>query len=730
MNSKVNLSALVFGLSFAVTGFAQNSFFNSLESGLKNPSTTSISFFSEDQQIGEFISRSSEFDRLSRVQIKRYSNSLGSQLVLATVSGLSDLEFLNIQLTEFSIIPPYLDQFEGLKTLQITSAYQDYRREPVRLIATNGGANLMIEVYADERTALEYMDRFFEAYPGMVQNIENFTLYPLRTNLERVETSYRTFDPLLLPKSSSAMISPLTRARIVTREGSVITIPRSAFVDAAGNPVNDSVQIDFTYFSDQLDIALARIGMHTDTGGSPALLESAGMFEVNASRNGELLQLAENKTIEVDMVSSDEGTYNLYAFDDNQGDWDEVASNNLPANGASEFTKAFDKFNKLYNDFSTTREPETYGQNSGDYFASNEYIRFHKREGSFWAEYDIHDDEQVQKLTREYRRSATSANSDLAYFSIGRESDQHRTLREHYFFKFYEQNRSMPEMRDIRRYVWYSADAIGSSEFRGKYGRSKAYADFIMNYDSKAEVFEFVFKDAAGRFDTLRALPFLGMKKTMDAKAIIHQDILARYAELFRASRKKNIKSEATTERKYTREYQSRLANQAKKERRAWERVKPLMTTAESEMSFEKWFAHFDKLRLLQSQILFAQNTNAYTVVRAVSLDKMGYWNVDKPLLKQNRFENVNVLAQKAETRKYLVSAIFLDFNSALTTDHKSKIDREGGCAYLLYDGNKISWITPSESAKLDGKKLEVSKPFVPIAEVDLDDLRAQLFSY
>lgn len=729
MHRNVHLFLLLIGLLATLPGFSQD-YFNSLSTGLEDPSTTSISFLPEDERVAEFISRSGEFTELKRIQIRRYTNSAQSKLVLATLSRNDRLHLLHVEILDFNVIPPYLDQFDGLQVLRISPANStQFRDDPVRVVALNGSGNLLVEIEADQQTALDYMDRFFETYPEMAPNIEGFEFYALDDDLIRVNRTYESFEPFLLPKSSSVMISPVKEARIVTREGSLLTIPASAFVDQNQNPVSDSIQIDFTYFRDQLDIGLARIGMTTQLGGKAEMLQSAGMFEINASRDGSFLELAEGKNIQVELASVRDGAYNIYVLDDPNGDWSLVAEENLPMGGTTVFTPAFHEYNKMYSGFAETRSPDKLRPESTDHFASNQYVRFEPRDDTPWAKYDLSNEEEVLKLNKTYRHSAHERKSELAFMTFERQSTLHRSLRGHYCFQINELNHAIPEIRFLRKYKWHTVIPMSSSEFKTAYVRNKSYVDFRMDYDQAKELFRFVFKDIAGQFDTLYALPFPETNRHKELKPAFHQNVLADYHESFESISKKIERANASADRRYARTFRSRLEKQNTLETRAWEDVQSLMTPAEQAMSFEEWQAYFNNLWSLRQQMLIAQNATTQTVFRALSLNQMGYWNCDNPMFREARFEKVNILADGARSDYYETSALFLDFNSAYQANKNSRIDTEGDCAYLVFDENRISWITPAESREQDGRDLKTRKPFVAATDLNLDELRAELLA-
>ncbi len=114
-----------------------------------------------------------------------------------------------------------------------------------------------------------------------------------------------------------------SRGGVITHPtGSKLIIPSNAFVDANGNRVSGNVDIRYREFRDQADIFLAGVPLQYDSGGVTYTFESAGMMEVAAFVNGQVVYLDKNKPVEVQYASSNPGAqFNLYRFDETIGNW-------------------------------------------------------------------------------------------------------------------------------------------------------------------------------------------------------------------------------------------------------------------------------------------------------------------------------------------------------------------------------------------------------------------------
>ena len=108
---------------------------------------------------------------------------------------------------------------------------------------------------------------------------------------------------------------------ITTETGTTIIIPKGAFKDADGNPIKGKVDISYREFHDAAAIIASGIPMINADGDK--YMETAGMFEINGSQNGQDVQIADGKDIEVKMGSFVEGeNFDFFYFDKKACNWE------------------------------------------------------------------------------------------------------------------------------------------------------------------------------------------------------------------------------------------------------------------------------------------------------------------------------------------------------------------------------------------------------------------------
>ena len=121
-------------------------------------------------------------------------------------------------------------------------------------------------------------------------------------------------------------VHPDKDQEFTTWRGSKVRIPANCFVDQQGNPIQDSVQIIFKEYHHAADIICSGIPMQNE--GSEAIMETAGMFQISGSYNGQDIAFQEGKEIVVDLVSFNDGKdFNFFEMEKNNCHWTDLGGN-------------------------------------------------------------------------------------------------------------------------------------------------------------------------------------------------------------------------------------------------------------------------------------------------------------------------------------------------------------------------------------------------------------------
>ncbi len=146
---------------------------------------------------------------------------------------------------------------------------------------------------------------------------------------------YATTQPYINPpiesiqKEFTSNTIDASKGGVYTYEnGSKVTVPEAAFTDRYGNLAVGDVEIRYKEYHDFVDFFLSGIPLEYDSAGTKYFLESAGMIEIYAEQNGERLDLAPGKTIDVKLVSTinmPKGgpipSFNIYSLDTEERNW-------------------------------------------------------------------------------------------------------------------------------------------------------------------------------------------------------------------------------------------------------------------------------------------------------------------------------------------------------------------------------------------------------------------------
>lgn len=103
--------------------------------------------------------------------------------------------------------------------------------------------------------------------------------------------------------------------------GAELKIPADAFV-CNGEQYKGKVQIRFKSYHDYADILANHIDMRYDTAGEARQLETGGMFDLYAfGERGEVVEIADGKSIIVEMPTQNDEDFNFYYYDTTIGEW-------------------------------------------------------------------------------------------------------------------------------------------------------------------------------------------------------------------------------------------------------------------------------------------------------------------------------------------------------------------------------------------------------------------------
>lgn len=133
-----------------------------------------------------------------------------------------------------------------------------------------------------------------------------------------------------ITEPSARLKIPYTAYKINNAKGGNIThttsskikIPKNSFVDKNGKDIVGDVTIEYREFHDLGDIIVSGIPMAYDSAGHNYNLESAGMFDIKGSRDGEPVFIKPEKNLKIELASTNgSDKFNQYYLDTVARNW-------------------------------------------------------------------------------------------------------------------------------------------------------------------------------------------------------------------------------------------------------------------------------------------------------------------------------------------------------------------------------------------------------------------------
>ncbi len=307
-------------------------------------------------------------------------------------------------------------------------------------------------------------------------------------NVANTETFAKTvgFTPLVKSvdvKRKPFKLSTENPAKIEVSTGTTIKIPQNAFVDAKGNPVTGQVDVTYREIKRPIDMLMSGVPMAYDSAGVTYQFVSAGNFELLAFKDGEPLQLAKDKTIDVSFISTDEKAgYNLYKLDPETKNWvfeGNADNKKKPAPDTFSLKTLTIKDLDFEYDFDTTVFDERFEKTEYRYMLEANLVKGKVKEVN-----KKRNGQYLYQLTRK-------ANTKISLLKVKIEnkgklkSDSSLKIK----FKLVTQPRKktnhnlFPELTSFRGYTFITNDITTPKNFKNEYIRKQQYNDVRIIYN-------------------------------------------------------------------------------------------------------------------------------------------------------------------------------------------------------------------------------------------------------
>lgn len=391
--------------------------------------------------------------------------------------------------------------------------------------------------------------------------------------------------------------------------GTKVYIPENAFVDANGNPVTGPVDVQYREFRNPLDFIVSGIPMTYDSGGTVNHFQSAGMFELTASVNGQEVFLAKDKKLSLDFVATDSSsTYSFYQLNDTKGDqkggWQNIGSANsqVPQDGPSNAWRLYAPPRQA------SWRPDT--TSLADRYRDTAYYNKYKRNGrDEYFRYRWRRKKQAESFIALYRRPAAGK----AYTMFTFPPDAYKLF---------------PELAAYSGQTFVMQGKFKYAEWDKLYGDKAGLNDIRVTANGSEVTIEL---KGLGQYKTLTAtMGYVNEKgELIESKATTcsrmnahYQKHLAKHELRFSNAQRKEFKS-------FLKQFGDRAVDSAD----AWKRVLRFMNKREQAMTFGEWNGYVDSLRKANN----VANTDGWAAVsappemiRRLEVGGMGIFNCDQ----------------------------------------------------------------------------------------------------
>lgn len=250
-------------------------------SNLKALRTLSITH-SPNLKIAAVLPKITRLDSLTQLSLQNCNITKLS----SSIAKLSDLVYLDLSGNVLSSLPKEIQKLSNLKTLKLQgNPFSEKTIAQLKIWLPNCTIDFVLP------SPIKFQRKIQPPIPMAIIPVKKYTV-------------------------------DANQASIVTTEtGTNIDIPKDAFLDKNGQVVTGKVEIEYREFNNPLDIYLSGIPMQVKAdNGQIEQLESAGMVEFRANKNGEELQANPEALVNIELTTNQKDTnYDLYYFEENKG---------------------------------------------------------------------------------------------------------------------------------------------------------------------------------------------------------------------------------------------------------------------------------------------------------------------------------------------------------------------------------------------------------------------------
>lgn len=456
---------------------------------------------------------------------------------------------------------------------------------------------------------------------------------------------------------------------IRTSNGSEIFIPAMAFVDAYGRPVAGDVQLTFETYNDPFHIFLSGIGMKVDSAGRQFDLESAGMFSLQATHRNMPVEIRPDRPVTIDLVSNSMDTdFDLFLLNPENAKWQNLGDATIAPEDVALITEASGLSLAVvrYLEQTDYLAPGKADRTTlEEHFRNMEYIG-NRPIASYFRFLRKENGREGPSFRRKLRKHAPF----VLRMKTSLKGDKHPVI--HFQIERNAFNGNNPEWSIYGSQMWEYDGPLSAAQFWKNFHRQR-FNDLRLRYDAASDRATLELKN----LDSIASIPvrkFAVENASLEYQKRMWGEFSPTYRKILANARERGFanklrsygRSLARQERKIQQDANKfdakALRSYHRSLREAWRSVRALMQESEQMMDFTTWAA-FCKERSDRLDEFYARQRNGSSVVRRLTLNRMGIYNCDRMMELKS--------AKQIEPRFVLSDGAKVDWVEAYLFDEK-----------------------------------------------------------
>lgn len=571
----------------------------------------------------DFVSLPQGYETVTQIStlIIQGNEELDLETLMIQVNKWPSLKFLSIEISSVFEVPGNLKELKNIEQLTIINT--DDINAQFSEASSNNMATFDYYLEGDRPFNIKYISNsgFLDAeeYIELSKIFKTHHNYSFAINQNRsVYAPQYKFVQEPLPginvSRTAYKINPSFDNFLVYPSGTKIFIPANSLVDESGAEVTGSVLLSYREFRDPVDILVSGIPMKYDSAGNVAHFESAGMFEIYASKDGKPLSVSNGKKIQMNFVTtSADSSFNFYEYNDSTGNWSYVSKpakvNAANAIYPGELTVAEARYRMLL-----TTKPRY-----------KDRTKFDERFEDLTYYYVVKDRNPKDKYPPLYSKNSFYDQRKYNTESLVRVNRVRKLRSGEVVFKLRINSVTHPELTEFNAVYFVSAENISASEFKKKFSYRKKYNDLFI--DTKGDQVILRLKGKTGYSVIAAELAYLDDKgKLRDCKN--YKTIFKKYNRK-RQRRENEFNKMVKKGQNYFDDF-IEIKNPDDLKSYCYDQIVKDLSLNERKMTKEEWIAKMDQYLANEKLILNKSKVTANNLVNSLSLDGFGIYNCDQ----------------------------------------------------------------------------------------------------